>query len=73
MAKDYRVSLASSDASSLRRLKDVGDLQNLAKLQEEGMSRLFFSLNTFNPISPLKGLTPFRVKCLWELSVVQAI
>ena len=65
MAKDYRVSLASSDASSLRRLKDVGDLQNLAKLQEKSKSRLFFSsLNTFNPISPLKGLTPFRVKCL---------
>jgi hypothetical protein len=37
---DDRVSLASSDASSSHRLNDVGDVQNLARLQEESKSRL---------------------------------
>ena len=63
---DNSVSLASSDASSSHRLNDVGDVQNLAILQEESKSILcYFTKYLFKYVACTKILKDIlHKKCL---------
>ena len=64
---DDRLSLASSDNSSSHRLNDVGDVQNLARLQEESKSFFPLSIHMWLMGCP----NPYMMQESWECTFLK--